>query len=59
MFADYRLRVPADFLAEEKFTLGDEQYRQEYCCEFISAEGALFDEDQIRSKLSSHVPPMW
>src|SRR5207253_8633541 len=31
-------RIPADFLQEERESLGDEVFRQEYCCEFIPGE---------------------
>jgi hypothetical protein len=52
-------RIPAGFLHEERLTLGEEVYRQEYCCEFVSAEGALFDEVQIRARLTSRVEALW
>lgn len=52
-------RIPAEFLREEAATLGDEVFRQEYCCEFVSAEGALFDEAAIRAKLTSRLEPLW
>jgi hypothetical protein len=52
-------RIGADFLREEQLTLGDEVYRQEYCCEFVCAEGALFDEAQIRARLTSRVEALW
>jgi hypothetical protein len=52
-------RIGAAFLHEEQLTLGDEVYRQEYCCEFVCAEGALFDEVQIRARLTSRVEALW
>jgi hypothetical protein len=52
-------RISAEFLREEQLTLGDEVYRQEYCCEFVSAEGSLFDEANIRARLSSRLSPLW
>ena len=52
-------RIGADFLREEQLTLGDEAYRQEYCCEFVCAEGALFDEAQIRARLTSNLEALW
>ena len=52
-------RIPQEFLEEERRTLGDEVFRQEYCCEFMSGEGALFDEALVRSKINRSVAPLW
>jgi hypothetical protein len=52
-------RIPKEFLEEERETLGEETFRQDYCCDFVSIEGALFDEAQIRSKLSNRLAPLW
>jgi phage FluMu gp28-like protein len=52
-------RISEQFLEEERRTLGDEAFRQEYCCEFLSGEGALFDEAIVRSKISRSVAPLW
>lgn len=52
-------RIPKDFLEEERQTLSDEMFRQEYGCEFLSGEGALFDEAEIRARISSRVEPLW
>ncbi|HYI95721.1 MAG TPA: terminase family protein [Bryobacteraceae bacterium] len=51
-------RIPEDFLDEERATLGEELFRQEYGCEFLVGEGALFDEAQIRACLSDSVEPL-
>jgi hypothetical protein len=52
-------RIPSEFLEEERETLGEEMFLREYCCEFISGEGSLFDEAQIRSRLSHRLAPLW
>lgn len=52
-------RIPADFLREEKNTLTDETYRQEYSCQFVCADGSLFDEDRLRSFLTADIAPLW
>ncbi|HYP06337.1 MAG TPA: terminase family protein, partial [Bryobacteraceae bacterium] len=52
-------RIPADFLLAEKDRFSDERYREEYCCEFVCAEGALFDEDVIRSKFVDCGGRLW
>ena len=48
-------RIPADFLAEERETLSEDMFRQEYGCEFMSGEGSLFDEAEITARLSARV----
>ncbi|MBS1875355.1 MAG: terminase family protein [Acidobacteria bacterium] len=35
-------RIPAEFLEEERRELGDEWVRQEYLCEFVDVDGAVF-----------------
>jgi hypothetical protein len=51
-------RIPAQFLTEERATMGDRWYRQEYCCEFVDAEGSLFDSDLIRKAINYDVKPL-
>ena len=52
-------RIPAAFLDEERETLSEDMYRQEYGCEFMSGEGSLFDEAEITARLSARVKPLW
>ena len=52
-------RIPKEFLQEERETLSEEMFRQEYGCEFLTGEGSLFDEARIRARLSSRVVPLW
>jgi hypothetical protein len=52
-------RIPSEFLREEKLTLSDEMYRQEYMGEFVCSDGALFDEDRLRSCFTAELPPLW
>jgi phage FluMu gp28-like protein len=40
-------RISARVLAEEKANAGDKWYRQEYLCEFVDIEGAVFPRDTI------------
>jgi hypothetical protein len=40
-------RIPAEFLEEERATLGELAFRQEYLCEFVDAAGAAFSGDDI------------
>ena len=40
-------RISARVLAEEKANAGDKWYRQEYLCEFVDREGAVFSREVI------------
>jgi hypothetical protein len=51
-------RISAAFLAEEKATMGDRWFRQEYGCEFVGAEGSLFDLEMIRRAINYDVKPL-
>jgi hypothetical protein len=52
-------RIPADFLRNEKLTMADDVYRREYCCEFVRGEGYLFDEADIRRRLTTRFAKLW
>jgi hypothetical protein len=51
-------RIPAAFLEEERETLGDRHFRQEYLCEFTEMEGALFTEEMIQRAFTDEVKPL-
>jgi hypothetical protein len=51
-------RIPAVFLEEERATMGDRWFRQEYCCEFVDADDSLFDSDLIRAAITDEVQPL-
>lgn len=61
-----RVRVTADdcpritpaFLAEERVTLGDWLYRQEYMCEFAETREQLFSEDVLARMWDDTVQPL-
>jgi hypothetical protein len=38
--------------------MGDRWFRQEYCCEFVEAEGSLFDEEMIRKAIRDDLKPL-
>ena len=52
-------RISAEFLNAERISVSEEQFRQDYNCEFISAEGALFDEAAIRACLTDYMETLW
>jgi hypothetical protein len=45
-------RIPAAFLREERKTLGDRWFRQEYGCEFMDAMSGVFDLDLVERAMS-------
>ncbi len=51
-------RIPEAFLAEEKRRKSEGMFRQEYLCEFVSVNGALFDEDAVRRLVTDDVRPL-
>ena len=52
-------RIPASFLADERRSLGDLWFRQEYCCEFIDNETQLFGRDTINRALDKDIEPLF
>ena len=51
-------RIPASFLQEERRAMPDKYFRQEYMCEFVQTDGALFDADLIRKAIQDDVEPL-
>ncbi len=56
--ADQCPRITTEFLAEEKTSLGEKFYLQEYFCSFESVVGALFTEEVIEAAFSDDVKPL-
>jgi hypothetical protein len=51
-------RIPKSFLEEERRTMGDFWYRQEYGCEFVDAVSGVFDSDLIDRAIREDLPPL-
>jgi hypothetical protein len=51
-------RISPEFLAEERQTLGDRWYRQEYLCSFEDTVDAVFAWEDIQAALSADVRPL-
>jgi hypothetical protein len=51
-------RIPAEFLAEERRSLGERWYRQEYECSFEDTVDAVFRSEDIAAALSDSVKPL-
>lgn len=45
-------RIPREFLLQERRTIGERWYRQEYGCEFMDLVGAVFSGDDIDATLA-------
>jgi hypothetical protein len=62
-----RVRVPAtevdrispEFLEEERASLGDWWYRQEYLCDFVEAEDAFFRDLDVVDAITPEVRPLF
>ena len=46
-------RIPTDFLAEEKRTMGDWWYSQEYDCQFLDAQSSAFRQSDIEAAMAT------
>ena len=51
-------RIPGEFLEEERRTMGDRVYRQEYGCEFVDATSGVFDRDRVEAAFTPEVDPL-
>jgi hypothetical protein len=52
-------RIAASFLAEERRSLGDRWFRQEYLCEFLEADDALFSREMVERAITDEVKPLF
>ena len=50
--------ISTRFLDEERSTLGDPFFRQEYLCEFLDDETSLFTEEALLAILRDDIPPV-
>jgi hypothetical protein len=61
-----RVRVPADecpriqrgFLEEERRTMGERWYHQEYQCEFVDSMSGIFDRELVEQAMTRDVKPL-
>lgn len=52
-------RIPADFLKAEKRSMPDSWFRQEYLCEFMDTEGAVFRYDDVMAAMRDDLEPLF
>jgi hypothetical protein len=51
-------RIPRTFLEEERGSLGEAWFRQEYQCEFVDTVSGVFDRDLVDQAISSDFLPL-
>jgi phage FluMu gp28-like protein len=56
--ADECPRIPAAFLEEERNTMGDRCFCQEYMCEFVDSVSGVFDRDLVEGAITDEVAPL-
>ncbi len=52
-------RIPPEFLAEERRSMPDAMYRQEYFCSFEETEAAVFTTQDIEGAVTDDVQPLF
>jgi hypothetical protein len=52
-------RISEDFLREERESIGERWYRQEYQCSFEDMVGAVFSWEDIQAAMSDDVQPLF
>jgi len=51
-------RISAEFLAEQRETLGERRFAQEYLCEFVDGDASVFREEDITASLKRELEPL-
>jgi hypothetical protein len=51
-------RIRREFLEEERATMGERRFRQEYLCEFGDSVTAIFQRDLLDSAITHEVQPL-
>ena len=51
-------RIPADFLEEERSTLGAAWFQQEYLCEFVDSGASVFGREIVEAALNDELEPL-
>jgi hypothetical protein len=52
-------RILSSFLKEERASLGDRWYRQEYLCEFLESDDVLFRREMIERAITDEIKPLF
>ena len=51
-------RISANFLRDERATMGERWFRQEYGCEFTQSDDSFFDMDLVKAALTNEFEPL-
>ena len=51
-------RIPHEFLEEERATMGERWFRQEYLCQFEDAVSGVFDRELVEQAFTFDVEPL-
>jgi len=51
-------RIPEEFLEEERATMGERRFQQEYLCEFTDTVSGVFDRDVVERAISYEFQPL-
>ncbi len=51
-------RIPRAFLEEERATMGERWFRQEYLCEFVDAVSGVFDHNLVEEAITAEFEPL-
>ena len=52
-------RIPERFLEEERQTMEDRWFRQEYLCEFLDTKDGVFERDLVEQAVTEEVEPLF
>lgn len=52
-------RISHEFLEEERRSMGDWWFKQEYLCEFVETEDSVFTYDQVVTALNDDIEPLF
>jgi hypothetical protein len=52
-------RISKEFLDEQRITLGERWFNQEFCCSFEEAMGQVFSTESIRKAFDNDLEPLW
>jgi phage FluMu gp28-like protein len=52
-------RIPETFLEEERAALPERVFRQEYACEFVDTDDAVFGYDLVHAAVTDNVTPLF
>jgi hypothetical protein len=52
-------RFSQKFLNEQQVRMGERRFRQEYLCEFVDLNDAMFSDEDIEACISDDIPTLW